>query len=129
MNQDIERRLIELTPLGPAPDLRARVLAAVGIGLASSPTPTPTAPVPSGTWSCGCPAGKLADESTRQCVARSPARDGARAATRPTPGVRDCRRSYHIDRFPNWSMGVRAAGRHPKSERRSSSTIPSVSRN
>ncbi len=40
MNQDIERLLDELTPRGPAPELRARVLDAVANVLADAPTPT-----------------------------------------------------------------------------------------
>jgi len=39
MNQDIERLLDELTPRGPAPELRDRVLAAVGDVLAEVSTP------------------------------------------------------------------------------------------
>ena len=40
MNQDIERLLDELTPRGPAPELRTRVLDAVAKVLADAPTPT-----------------------------------------------------------------------------------------
>jgi len=39
MNQDIERLLHELPPSGPAPELRNRVLAAVGDALAEAPAP------------------------------------------------------------------------------------------
>ena len=39
MNQDIERLLDDLTPRGPGPELRDRVLAAVGDALAEAPTP------------------------------------------------------------------------------------------
>jgi hypothetical protein len=39
MNQDIERLLDELTPRGPAPELRVRVLTAVGEALAEAPAP------------------------------------------------------------------------------------------
>ncbi len=40
MNQDIERLLDELTPRGPTPELRGRVMAAVGDALAEASTPT-----------------------------------------------------------------------------------------